>query len=78
MEHKRKVLALAAVLVGLSGARAQAQDAAEVPSAGVPVQRTQRELVLPEGYVRGDLALSFGAVTPSERRCRCACASAAS
>ncbi len=62
MEHMNKVLVLTAVLAIFTGARAQAQDAApvEAPSAGVPIQRTQRELVLPEGYVRGDLALAFG------------------
>lgn len=62
MEHMKKVMLLTAMVAALSGARARAQDAetVEVPSAGVPIQRTQRELVLPEGYVRGDLALAFG------------------
>lgn len=63
MEHMKKVLVVTTLLVGLASGRAQAQDAiepAEAPGAGVPTQRTQRELVLPEGYVRGDLALSFG------------------
>jgi hypothetical protein len=72
MNHTRTLTQLAAVLTAtlatlasLTG-QARAQSYADEPvavtdpGAGVPVTRTHRELVLPEGYVRGDLALSFG------------------
>ncbi|MCA9577772.1 MAG: hypothetical protein R3B40_03755 [Polyangiales bacterium] len=39
---------------------APAEEAPPTSASAMPTQRTQRELVLPEGYVRGDLALSFG------------------
>lgn len=63
MEHTKRLILLAALLAG-TASHASAQDVGEPAvapvSAGVPIQRTQRELVLPEGYVRADLGLTFG------------------
>ena len=57
-------LTLFASLLASAAGTARAQDVAPInaPPANeaIPLQRTQRELVLPNGYVRGDLALSFG------------------
>jgi hypothetical protein len=48
------------LLPGAFTAPVQAQQVVASPGAQLPVSRTQRELVEPEGYVRIDLGLTFG------------------